>query len=107
MIDKPEHETAQSAYVKTAKSSKKQSLRKTPTPRRESFANVPAIRREMAALYREAKAGKLDVTNASKLVHILTQIRTCLESEQLREPPRAMDVGPDWTALVRKQPVMN
>jgi hypothetical protein len=34
----------------------------------------------MASVYRQAKAGKMDVSDATRLVYILTQIQKAIES---------------------------
>jgi hypothetical protein len=41
------------------------------------------VRLEMARLYRQAKAGKIEADKASRLVYVLREIRCCLESEML------------------------
>ncbi|MGL3709343.1 hypothetical protein ACSYAY_00555 [Leptospirillum ferriphilum] len=54
--------------------------RGTPSPSWVSLKSIEEVRREMASVYRQAKAGKMDVSDATRLVYILTQIQKAIES---------------------------
>lgn len=66
-----------------------------PAPSKVSLANPESIRQEMARVYREARGGKLDPADATKLVYMLSQIGklyelTVIEARlQLLEDQRA------------------
>ena len=45
-----------------------------PAPSKVNLANPESIRQEMARVYREARGGKLDPADATKLVYMLSQI---------------------------------
>ncbi|MBW4046997.1 MAG: hypothetical protein HIU89_03425 [Proteobacteria bacterium] len=49
------------------------------------------VRREMATLYREARAGRLDVADASKLTFILNQIAQVLRIDDLEQRTAARE----------------
>ena len=44
------------------------------SPSKVNLANPESIRQEMARVYREARGGKLDPADATKLVYMLSQI---------------------------------
>ena len=50
----------------------------SPTPR-INLATCDDVRREMAKVYREARAGKLPISDATKFSYILTQILKAYE----------------------------
>jgi hypothetical protein len=50
---------------------------------RQRLDTLPMVRKEMARLYRAAKANKIEPEKASRLVYMLREIRVCLESEML------------------------
>jgi hypothetical protein len=54
--------------------------RRPPTPRLDSIAGV---RRELARLYREARASGMDVGDASKLANILQILGRMIEGAEL------------------------
>jgi hypothetical protein len=54
--------------------------RQPPTPRLDSIAGV---RRELARLYREARASGMDVGDASKLANILQILGRMIEGAEL------------------------
>lgn len=58
-----------------------------PAPRKQedpppwvNLKTINDIRVEMAAVYREAKGGRMDVQDATRFVYILTQIQKAIES---------------------------
>ncbi len=48
-----------------------------------NLKTINDVRVEMAAVYREAKGGRMDVQDATRLVYILTQIQKAIESGDL------------------------
>ena len=57
-----------------------------PTPRaRSRLTCVREVRREMAAVYREAREGKLRTDTATRLVYILTQLSNLIRDSELEE----------------------
>jgi hypothetical protein len=54
----------------------------TPSPW-VSLYSLEAVRREMASVYRQAKAGKIPVQDATRLVYILTAIAKVIEAGDL------------------------
>ena len=57
-------------------------ITRPPAPRLDTLHKV---RRELAHLYREGKAGRMDVATASRLAHILALIARILEGAQLED----------------------
>ena len=55
------------------------------------LATSADIRREMATLYREARSGRLDVADASKLTFILNQIAQVLRIDDLEQRTAALE----------------
>jgi hypothetical protein len=49
------------------------------------------VRRELVRIYREARDGKRDVSDASKLAHILTMIARILEGSDLEKRITALE----------------
>ncbi|MHB1927020.1 MAG: hypothetical protein ACYCRD_07120 [Leptospirillum sp.] len=47
------------------------------------LSDLVSVRREMGLVYRQAKSGKIDVQDATRLTYILSQIARVLESEEL------------------------
>lgn len=54
-------------------------------PGRPRFSTLAAVRRELAELYADARAGMVPTADASRLGYLLAQLRQALESEQLAE----------------------
>lgn len=52
-----------------------------PTPPKIKLNSIEDVRREMATIYREARAGKLDISDAGKLAYVLTGIGKLIELE--------------------------
>lgn len=47
--------------------------------------SLQSVRLEMAAVYREARAGRIEPKDAAKLVYILMQIKNVLESSDMEK----------------------
>ena len=56
--------------------------RQPPTPRLD---NIAGVRRELARLYREARASSMDVGDASKLANILQILGRMIEGSVLEQ----------------------
>ncbi len=54
-----------------------------PPPPWVSLSTLPEVRREMASVYRQAKAGKMDVSDATRLVYILSNIAKTIEASDV------------------------
>ena len=68
-----------------------------PTPRGRSspikLTNADEIRLEMARVYREARAGKLEAQQATRLVYMLGEIRKAYETSVIERRITALE-GP-------------
>ncbi|MES2770401.1 MAG: hypothetical protein V4623_00195 [Pseudomonadota bacterium] len=51
-----------------------------PTPAKIKLNAIEDVRREMATVYREARAGKIDIGDAGRLAYILTGIGKLIET---------------------------
>lgn len=54
-----------------------------PARLRLPLATVGDVRRELARLYREGKAGKRDTSDVSKLANVLAILNRCIEASEL------------------------
>src|SRR3954462_15546799 len=54
-----------------------------PPPRRARLDTMARVRRELARVYREARAGRLDVADASKLANILQIMGRMIETTEV------------------------
>ena len=54
-----------------------------PSPHWTRLATLEDVRKEMALVYRQAKAGKIPVQDATRLVYILTAIGKVIEAGDL------------------------
>jgi hypothetical protein len=54
-----------------------------PTPPKIKLNSLGDVRREMATIYREARAGTVDISDAGRLAYILTGIGKLVEAEQI------------------------
>lgn len=61
-----------------------------PTPR---LATAADIRREMAALYRDARGGRLAVDDASRFAYILTQLAQMVRLDELEQRTAALELA--------------
>jgi len=55
-----------------------------PTPRID-LHDACAIRRELASVYRDARAGKIETQEATRLAYILDLLRRAYETSQLQD----------------------
>ena len=60
---------------------------------RPGLSRISGVRSELARIYRLAKTGKLDTSEATKLAYILKEIRCCLEVESLQRIEENMHVA--------------
>jgi len=58
---------------------------------RAKLKSIGDVSHELAKLYREARGGKLDVSDASKLAHILALLGRILEGAQLEARVEALE----------------
>lgn len=56
-----------------------------PTPPKIKLNSIGDVRREMATIYREARAGKLDISDAGRLAYVLTGIGKLIEVELIEQ----------------------
>lgn len=56
-----------------------------PTPPKIKLNSLGDVRREMATIYREARAGKIDISDAGRLAYVLTGIGKLIEVEQIEQ----------------------
>lgn len=54
-----------------------------PTPPKIDLATALDVRREMAKVYRETKAGKIDTADGAKLIYMLSQVGKMIELEEI------------------------
>jgi DNA-binding TFAR19-related protein (PDSD5 family) len=63
-----------------------------PTPRvRSRLTNIREVRREMAKVYIEARAGTLRTDVATRLVYILTQISNLIRDSELEDRVKQLE----------------
>ena len=65
--------------------------REPPSPCPGRLDTVTRVRREPARLYREARAGRLDVGDASRLAHILQILGRMIEGAELEARVEALE----------------
>ena len=65
----------------------------TPSRRRLRLTTVGGVRREMAAVYTDARSGRLDPTAASKLTYMLTSIAKVMEVSDFEARIAALEAG--------------
>ena len=65
----------------------------TPSRLRLPLASVDDVRRELARLYREAKSGRRDVQDASRLAHILGTLGRMIEGADLERRIAALEAA--------------
>lgn len=54
-------------------------------PPKIDLRNAEAMRREMAAVYREMRSGKIDVQDGTRLVYVLNMLRQAYETDVLQK----------------------
>ena len=57
----------------------------TPTPRKIKLNRLEDVRQEMARVYREARAGTIDSSEAGRLAYILTGIGKLIEATEIEK----------------------
>jgi hypothetical protein len=57
----------------------------TPTPAKIKLNALEDVRREMARVYREARGGKIDSSEAGRLAYILTGIGKLIEATEIEK----------------------
>ena len=57
----------------------------TPTPAKIKLNALEDVRREMASVYREARAGRIDTSEAGRLAYILTGIGKLIEATEIEK----------------------
>lgn len=63
-------------------------INRHPSPRLGTAAEV---RMEMARLYREARTGQMEITDATKLAYLLTQLATLMRIDDLEQRTAALE----------------
>jgi hypothetical protein len=56
-----------------------------PNPPKIKLNSIGDVRREMGTIYREARAGKLDISDAGRLAYVLTGIGKLIEVELIEQ----------------------
>ncbi|SCX62726.1 hypothetical protein [Nitrosospira sp. Nsp1] len=56
----------------------------TPTPSKIKLNELEDVRREMASVYRQARGGRMDVSEAGRLAYILTGIGKLIEATEMK-----------------------
>ena len=56
-----------------------------PTPPKIKLNSIGDVRREMATIYREARAGTVDISDAGRLAYVLTGIGKLIEVELIEQ----------------------
>lgn len=56
-----------------------------PTPPKTKLSSIEDVRREMATIYREARTGRLDISDAGRLAYILTGIGKMIEIGEIEK----------------------
>lgn len=62
-----------------------------PTPPKIDLATALDVRREMARVYRETKAGKIDTQDGAKLVYMLAQVGKMIELHEIESRIAALE----------------
>lgn len=66
------------------------------------MATLEDVRRELARLYREAKSGRRDVQDASRLAHVLSVLARLIEGADLER--RIADLEAEAAARADRRP---
>ncbi|MCX7165702.1 MAG: hypothetical protein NTV11_05450 [Rhodocyclales bacterium] len=56
-----------------------------PTPPKIKLNSIGDVRREMATIYRAARTGKVDISDAGRLAYVLTGIGKLIEVELIEQ----------------------
>ena len=57
----------------------------TPTPPKIKLNALEDVRREMASVYREARGGRMDTSEAGRLAYILSSIGKLIEATEIEK----------------------
>ncbi len=63
----------------------------TPSPPKIDLRNARAIRREIAAVYRDMRAGNIEMQDGTKLAYVLDMIRKAYETAVIEERLEAVE----------------
>ncbi|MEB8536556.1 hypothetical protein [Acidithiobacillus ferriphilus] len=63
-------------------------INRHPSPR---LGTAAELRMEMARLYRDARTGQVEITDATKLAYILTQLATLMRIDDLEQRTAALE----------------
>lgn len=63
----------------------------TPTPSKIKLNALEDVRREMASVYREARGGRMDTSEAGRLAYILTGIGKLIEATDIEKRLQQME----------------
>jgi hypothetical protein len=78
----------QIAPTKTLQVIETPEINRHPSPR---LGTAAEIRAEMARLYRDARTGQVEITDATKLAYILTQLATLMRIDDLEQRTAALE----------------
>jgi hypothetical protein len=62
-----------------------------PTPSRIDLKTIDDVRVEMARVYRDMRAGRIDTADGTKLAYVLAQIGKLIESGELEKRMEALE----------------
>lgn len=62
-----------------------------PTPPKIKLNSIEDVRREMATVYREARSGKIDISDAGRFAYVLTNIAKLIEAETIEKRIAALE----------------
>lgn len=62
-----------------------------PTPPKIKLSSIEDVRREMATIYREARAGVIEIGDAGRLAYVLTGIGKLIEVEAIERRIAALE----------------
>ena len=63
-----------------------------PTPPKIKLSSIEDVRREMASIYREARAGTTDIGDVGRLAYVLTSIGKLIEAEAFERRIAALEI---------------
>lgn len=84
-------ETVENGGAKEGLTIDGQTLSLVPTPPKIDLATPLDVRREMAKVYREAKAGKIDTQDGSRLIYMLSQVGKMIELHEVETRLAALE----------------
>ena len=70
---------------------RQQKTKKPPPPRPGALNSIGRVREELGKLYRDARTGRVNVGDASKLAHILQILAHLLEADDLSRRVRELE----------------